>query len=106
MPADYIDMPAHIATRVAVAAEAMLRARTSGCSGCVFRAEGDLGKALREAREAERVTVEKVRERMIYEYRYTEEELADPKRQAGMIARRALHYGGIALRAAGYTVGE
>lgn len=61
MPADYTNLPAHIATRVAVAADGVLKARATGDIGSEINAlaalSHALSHALREAREAERVTV-------------------------------------------------
>lgn len=85
MPADYIDMPAHIATRVAVAAD--LVCRTGREDDYI-----ELVEALGEAREAERVTVEKVMDAII------DEEMI----RGGGPSECAK----AALRAAGYTVSE
>lgn len=83
MPADYIDMPAHIATRVAVAADRervarmdyeSLRARwpTSPSLPMLLAdleaARSEVWAALSEAREAERVTVERVKGEAIEAY--------------------------------------
>lgn len=76
MPADYTNLPAHIATRVAVAADAFLNDARPACDPneadlcgvdgwvCPVCHEHEvmrwarLRQALREARDAERVTVE------------------------------------------------